>query len=59
MSLGGRLLGFFLNECSYALEFRLKSVGEIVRSIFKKNDETKREKHEQNEPKEPANKGHA
>ena len=59
MSLGGWLLGFFLNECFYALELRLKSAGEIVRSIFKKNDETKREKHEQNEPKEPANERHA
>jgi hypothetical protein len=29
-----------------------------MRSIFKKNDETKREKHEENEPKEPANKRH-
>jgi hypothetical protein len=59
VSLGARLLGFFHDKRFYALEFRLKPAGKIVRSIFKEDNEAKREKYEQNEPKEPANKRHA
>lgn len=56
-----RLFGFadlFHHERFHAAEFFLKPGGETTRAVFEKNDETKGEENEKDDPKYPAQKSH-
>jgi hypothetical protein len=53
-----RFVRLFHDERFHALEFLLEAIGKIVRSILEKHNEAEREKKEQNEPEEAAQKCH-
>ena len=55
------LFGFddlFHHESFHATELLLKASGETARAVFEKNDETKGEENEKDDPKYPAEQSH-
>jgi hypothetical protein len=46
------------DKCLHLLEFRFEPGGEITRAVLEENDEAKREKNEERDPKEAAQQRH-
>jgi len=52
--IGARLVGSLDDKIPHSLCFLLKSGGEIVSTVFEKDDKTEGEEYEKNEPEQPA-----